>query len=278
MTRKQQNRPTKEVKNEEPEEEAEEEEGPAEEVEEEEVEEEAEEVVEAPKKKAGKAAAPRKTATAKRAPKPVEETPKKGAGKGKAPAAKKTASRKTEPVGEEQEKEKPVRRSRTVTKEDILKKYEELAQVLDDEIERLRTQQDKGTKGKGVGIQYLRGLKKRVRELENSTNRVMKQKQKTPRKNNNSGFLKPVLISKEMASFTGWDPSKETSRVDVTRFLCDYIKSNDLQNPQDRRQIFADDKLSRLLKYDAKKNEPLTYYSMQRFMKPHFQRPEVAAA
>jgi upstream activation factor subunit UAF30 len=255
------NRPTKEepVKEEELSEE--------EEVEEEEVEE--EEVEETPKKKAGKTA--RKTETPK---KPVEETPKKGAGK-RAPA-KKAAGKKVTPVSEDVEK--PVRKSRTVTKEDVSDQFDELLKVIENEIEKIKSQQDKGGKTKGTGIQFLRGLKKRTRNLQSITNRVMKQKQKTPRKNNNSGFLKPVLISKEMAGFTGWDQETPTSRVDVTRYLCDYIKKNDLQNPKDRRQILADDKLTKLLKYDAKKNEPLTYYRMQTFLKPHFQQIPPTAA
>ena len=156
-------------------------------------------------------------------------------------------------------------------------KFLELSELIDNEITRIKAVPEKA-KGKGTGIQFLRGLKKRTRLLENATNRVMKQKHKTPRKNNNSGFLKPVLISQEMANFTGWDKSKPVPRVDVTRYLCKYIKDNDLQNPSDRRQIVADKKLTELLKYNSGSNVPLTYYSMQTFMKPHFERiPEPVA-
>jgi chromatin remodeling complex protein RSC6 len=100
----------------------------------------------------------------------------------------------------------------------------------------------------------------------------MKHRVKSTRKNNtNSGFLKPVKISKEMAKFTGWEANELRSRVDVTKMICDYIKKNNLQNPSDRRQIMADTKLSKLLNYDSKKDtEPLTYYRIQSFMKPHF--------
>ena len=84
------------------------------------------------------------------------------------------------------------------------------------------------------------------------------------------GFLKPVLISSDMAKFTGWDPKTPTTRVQITRQLCQYIKDKNLQNPQDRREIIADDKLTKLLKYDAEKDPPLTYYRMQSYMKGHF--------
>lgn len=188
----------------------------------------------------------------------------------KAPAKRPVTANKV-PVSEP---EKPVRKSRTITKEDILTMFEDLEVLIDGEIERIR----ENKVAKGTGVQFLRGLKKRTRLLKNSTNRVMKQKQKTTRKNNNSGFLKPVLISTEMSKFINWDPKTPTSRVDVTRFLCDYIKTNDLQNPKDKREILADDKLKRLLKYNPNRDPPLTYFRMQTFMKPHFSRLEGEAA
>ena len=107
---------------------------------------------------------------------------------------------------------------------------------------------------------------------------MIKQRNTTNKKvsnNSNSGFLKPVQISKEMAKFTGWDASQLKSRVDVTKFLCNYIKENDLQNPKDRRQILADSKLSKLLKYDSKKEtNPLTYFRIQSCLKEHFIKPQ----
>ena len=88
-----------------------------------------------------------------------------------------------------------------------------------------------------------------------------------------------MKISKEMAKFTGWNPTELKSRVDVTKYICKYIRDNNLQNPDDRRQIVADPKLSKLLEYDSKKEEkPLTYYRIQTFMKKHFITPPTATA
>ncbi len=102
----------------------------------------------------------------------------------------------------------------------------------------------------------------------------MKQKRRNPNraKNTSSGFMKPVGISGEMCKFTGWDASELKSRVDVTKYICGYIRDNDLQNPADRRQIVPDKKLTALLKLDKKslKEEPLTYYSLQKKIQPHF--------
>lgn len=157
------------------------------------------------------------------------------------------------------------------TKESVLQGFDDLLATVEEEIARLRESQ---TKTKGV--KYLRSLGKRVKTLRSQSSRVMKQKKRTVRKNNNnSGFLKPVNISKEMCKFTGWKAGEKKSRVDVTKHICNYIKEHDLQNPKDKRQILADPKLSKLLGYDSKKeSEPLTYYRIQSFMKPHFLKDE----
>jgi chromatin remodeling complex protein RSC6 len=63
--------------------------------------------------------------------------------------------------------------------------------------------------------------------------------------------------------------------VDVTKFLCAYIKDNNLQNDADKRQIKPDAKLTKLLGYDAKAaTSPLTYFHLQKLLKPHFVKTE----
>lgn len=165
------------------------------------------------------------------------------------------------------------------TKESVMEAFDEIVALIEEEIKHRRADD---TKTKGV--KFLRTLNKRVKTLRGQSGRVMKQKQKSGRKKNpvNSGFNKKVPVSKEMARFAGWDPKEEHSRVEVTKFLCKYIKDNDLQNPTDRRQIKPDAKLRKLLNYDPaveeapgkvdKKGNParLRYYSMQTFMKPLF--------
>jgi chromatin remodeling complex protein RSC6 len=159
---------------------------------------------------------------------------------------------------------------RVPTKESVLEGFDELVSFIDEEILRLR---DNPSKSKG--IKFLRSLGKSVKSLRSQSVRVMKQKHKSVRTNNtNSGFLKPVQISKDMAKFTGWDSSELKSRVDVTKYICNYIRENNLQNPSDRRQILADKKLSKLLDYNPDKDDkPLTYYRIQSYMKKHFTEP-----
>ena len=156
------------------------------------------------------------------------------------------------------------------SKESIIEGFDELVAAIDEEIERLRE-----SSSKSKGVKFLRSLGKKVKTLRGYSFRVMKQKQKTNRKNNtNSGFLKPVHISNEMAKFTGWSNDDLKSRVDVTKYICKYIRDNNLQNPEDRRQIVADKKLAKLLDFNPEKDDkPLTYYRIQTYMKKHFTNP-----
>jgi chromatin remodeling complex protein RSC6 len=173
-----------------------------------------------------------------------------------------------EVVGDEVvEKEKKVR---TIpTKESVRSEFEDILKVVEEEILRIRENPSKFR-----GVKFLRSFGKKVKVLKNHTDRVMKQKHKTNRTNNaNSGFLKPVCISKEMANFTGWDVNKLRSRVEVTKFICDYVRDKDLQNPKDRRQILPDEALSNLLCYSLDSELPLTYYRIQSYMKTHFHNP-----
>lgn len=56
----------------------------------------------------------------------------------------------------------------------------------------------------------------------------------------NAAFMKPVQPSDELADVVGKNP---IPRTEVTKKVWDYIKANDLQDPQNRRMINADDKL-----------------------------------
>lgn len=100
---------------------------------------------------------------------------------------------------------------------------------------------------------------------------AQKQGRKRPRKNGTrspSGFVKPTLISKELATFLGKEHGTEMARTDVTREINGYIRAHKLQDPKNGRRILPDTKLRKLLK--IKKDEELTYFNLQRYMSPHF--------
>jgi upstream activation factor subunit UAF30 len=181
-----------------------------------------------------------------------------------------TPVEKSEEVEETKEEEpSPEKRRREVTRETVEQDFDELLKLLSEETESLRTTE---SKSRSVGLKLLRQVIKRVKALKSDTQRVSKQRNRSSRPTNtSSGFMKPVKISKEMAKFTGWNPDELKSRVSITKALCQYIKENDLQNPEDRRQIVPDSKLAKLLDYDQKRDgKPLTYYYLQQKIQPHF--------
>ena len=147
------------------------------------------------------------------------------------------------------------------TRESVVEWFDKLVEDVKNEMVTLKREKQPGTK-------FLRTLNKHLKNLKTKTVRVMGKKP-VKRSNTNSGFLKQVPISKEMAKFTGWEPKELKSRVDVTKHLCNYIKEHNLQNPEDRRVILPDSKLRKLLHIKAG-DPPLTYYRIQSCIKPHF--------
>ena len=157
---------------------------------------------------------------------------------------------------------------RVPTRESVIQTFEELIASVEKEVETLR-EADSKTKG----VKFLRTLNKKLKVLKNQSSKLIKQKKPSTKKagNNASGFLKPTKLSKEMSKFAGWDNNDMKSRVDVTKFLCEYIKNNNLQNQADRRQILPDQKLAKLLAWDPKKEtQPLSYFVLQNKIKGHF--------
>lgn len=118
-------------------------------------------------------------------------------------------------------------------------------------------------------------VKNEVRRLEKHATRELKTSlklnSKRKRKSGNrspSGFVKPTLISNELAKFLGKEEGSEMARTEVTKELNCYIRANNLQDKQNGRKINADKKLSALLKLN--KNDELTYFNLQKYMSPHF--------
>ena len=118
-------------------------------------------------------------------------------------------------------------------------------------------------------------LKSEFRLLEKKASKDLKTvaKANAKRKRKNvarapSGFVKPTLISAELAAFLGKSAGTEMARTEVTREINTYIREHQLQDKSNGRVINADTKLSSLLKIPA--GEELTYFNLQRYMSPHF--------
>lgn len=114
-----------------------------------------------------------------------------------------------------------------------------------------------------------------ARELKNAQKASMKKKRKVGNRAP-SGFVKPTLISNELAGFLGKPEGSEMARTDVTREINKYIRTNNLQDKENGRKINPDKKLTSLLK--LKKDDELTYFNLQRYMSPHFAKASASTA
>ena len=150
-----------------------------------------------------------------------------------------------------------------VCRENISSAFEDLINMIDLEVKDIRDGSSKSGDTK-----FLRSLNKSIKTLKVQCERAVKKTSTTRQNNHNSGFQKPVKISSELAKFTGWSEHEPRSRVDVTKYICDYIATNKLQNPEYKRQIWPDAKLQKLLGFNPEKaDKPLYYYGIQTYLK-----------
>ena len=81
-------------------------------------------------------------------------------------------------------------------------------------------------------------------------------------------FTRPTPLSEPLCSFLNVEAGTELPRTDVTSRINVYVKEHNLQNPENKKQILADDKLKSLLYLTD--NDQLTYFNLQKFLKYHF--------
>lgn len=87
----------------------------------------------------------------------------------------------------------------------------------------------------------------------------------------NNAFLKPKPISDELCSFMGIPSKSLRSQTDVTKFLAAYVKTHSCFDPNFKRRIVPDTKLTKLLR--VKDGQEVTYLNLQSFVKVHYLKP-----
>ena len=89
-------------------------------------------------------------------------------------------------------------------------------------------------------------------------------KKKTPNAGGggkSSPLQKPLQPSKELAAVVGY---ASLPRTEVVSKIWDYIRSHNLQNPENRREILADDKLQKVFGKDK-----VTMFEMNKHLAQH---------
>lgn len=125
-------------------------------------------------------------------------------------------------------------------------------------------------------------LTSELKDAHKQVNKAVKESEKRQKKKADrpkrepSGFAKPTQISTELCEFLQKPLGTEMARTEVTKYLTSYIKEHSLQFAEDKRKIKPDKKLAKLL--NLKKDDQVTYFNLQKYMKPHFETAKSAPA
>ena len=124
-------------------------------------------------------------------------------------------------------------------------------------------------------------MEQKIKMLENKMSKQEKvikklKKQLTPETEKKpkkpSGFAKPIYISPELCEFLNLEKGTEIPRTEVTKLVLQYVKDNNLQNKEFKKNIDFDEKLTNLLK--PAEGEIVTYFTIQKLLKLHYVKPE----
>jgi chromatin remodeling complex protein RSC6 len=115
-----------------------------------------------------------------------------------------------------------------------------------------------------------------VREIKAAQKSSSRRKKTSTGNRAPSGFVKPTLISDELAKFLGKSTGTEMARTEVSKEINAYINSNNLKDQKNGRIIHPDSKLTVLL--NVQPGDELTYFNLQKYMKHHFIKKTVEAS
>ena len=115
---------------------------------------------------------------------------------------------------------------------------------------------------KGLEKSVKKQLKQQRREMDKNEKKMKKKKRKSQ-----SSLAIPIDVSEKLSSFMGLKEGQKVARMEVTKYIMDYIKTNNLQNPNNNQCIVQDVKLNTLFQHDT---ETLTYFNMQKQIHKHF--------
>lgn len=120
--------------------------------------------------------------------------------------------------------------------------------------------------------------KEHIKECKN----LKKKKKVSKKKRTPSGFAKPKHITNTLCDFLGINHGEMIARTDVTKRITQYIKKNNLQVPENKRQFIPDEKLQSILapldskhkdkngKTDSEKG--YTYFNLQKYISEQFSK------
>ena len=112
-------------------------------------------------------------------------------------------------------------------------------------------------------LEPTKSLINEIKLLKKNSNKKLKRKVDP---NKPKPFSNPVEITNELRLFLNIEGN--ICRSDITKLMYKYVKDNALQNKEQKRQFFIDDKLSDL--FGLNKGDSIDYFKLQTYMKPHY--------
>ena len=93
--------------------------------------------------------------------------------------------------------------------------------------------------------------------------------EKAAERSKNSGFNKPLSVTKEYAAFLGINQKTDKiSRSEGTKALSAYIREHELKDPENKSVINLDKKLTALLL--PEKGDVITHLNIQKYITKHY--------
>lgn len=120
-------------------------------------------------------------------------------------------------------------------------------------------------------------LEKKVAKLQKQADKRRRRKATTEGEDGKparvSIFQIPTNISPALCSFMGLPAGSQVSRSNVTKFITNYVRENELKN---KHKINPDAKLQALLNLKPT-DEQLSYFNLQRYLNVHYIKPAATA-
>jgi len=119
----------------------------------------------------------------------------------------------------------------------------------------------------------LKALEKKINATVKAASQGKKKQKGAKRANASGGLSGLAKLSDQLCEFLGVPKGTEMSRTQATSHIYEYIKTNDLRRPDNKRIIQPDAKLHKILCLDERKEgENIEYFNIARFIKHNFSR------
>lgn len=130
-------------------------------------------------------------------------------------------------------------------------------------------------------IASLKSVESELKAFKVAYNKEQKKHSKSPKRktsSGNHGILEESKITPELAAFLNVDKDTSIRRPQVTKAIGNYVRENNLANPDNKRIFKTDDNLKKILgeprflieKKNPALGEGFSYFNLQSYLKPHF--------